>query len=290
MNDIPHEICINITRRCNLHCSYCYVYDYINQHNYDSRLDLSFEKMKSLIEAMPFDGVYLTGGEPFMYPDIKEIINYFFNAGKKISIATNGLLLNEKMIHFLDHKGITLLISLREEFKDTFRVIKMLETYDIETICYHIPTTSSPYLLSKLLVECPSIKRIKLLYDSKSPKTSSEWFALLDGIYRELIPYLNNIDVSVETAFLPKKHIIALDKRRGAFDRIQISTEGLFYYCPLLVYNTEGTNQLPIPKCNTTICPIISKQLDYENYASVCCFLSSSLEYAIKVGEYGGAI
>ena len=166
------------------------------------------------------------------------------------------------MIHFLDHKGITLLISLREEFKDTFRVIKMLEAHDIETICYHIPTTDSPYLLSKLLVDCMSVKKIKLLYD----------------------------DVSVETAFLPKKHIIALDKRRGAFDRIQISTEGLFYYCPLLVSNTEGTNQLPIPKCNPTICPIISKQLDDENYASVCCFLSSSLEYAIKVGKYGGAI
>lgn len=290
MNDIPHEICINITRRCNLHCSYCYVYDYINQHNYDSRLDLSFEKMKSLIEDLPFDGVYLTGGEPFMHPDIKEIINYFFNSGKKISIATNGLILNEEMIHFLDHKGIALLISLREEFKDTFRVIKMLEAHDIETICYHIPTTDSPYLLSKLLVECMSVKKIKLLYDSKSPKNSSEWFALLHEIYRELTPYLNRIDVSVETAFLPKKHIIALDKRRGAFDRIQISTEGLFYYCPLLVSNTEGTNQLPIPKCNTTICPIISKQLDDENYASVCCFLSSSLEYAIKVGKYGGAI
>ena len=55
--------------------------------------------MKSLIEDLPFDGVYLTGGEPFMHPDIKEIINYFFNSGKKISIATNGLLLNEKMIH-----------------------------------------------------------------------------------------------------------------------------------------------------------------------------------------------
>lgn len=284
------EICFNITRRCNLHCEFCYVYDFINHHNSNLKMDLPLDKIKSIVEGSSVETVFLTGGEPFMHPAIREIIGYFSNSGRKINIATNGLLLDEHICQFLRDKDVSLLISLREKSDETFRIINMLDAYEIEVICYHIPTTNSPILLSKLLSECPSVKKIKLLYDSKNPKGSSEWFTLLYEIYSSLKSSLDNIDVEVEISFLPKTNIVAKDKRRGAFDRIQVSTEGLFYYCPLLVCNTEGSMDLPVSKCTPDVCPVLSKGLDDEKYTGVCCFLVSSLQNAIKIGKYGGAI
>jgi len=290
MNANTHEICINLTRRCNLHCSYCYVYDFVNKKNRDMKMDLSLEEIKKKVNLSSIDGVYLTGGEPFMHPNITEIIEYFFNNGKKINIATNGLLLNEEMIRFLNHKNITLLISLREDYGETFRIINQLKFLEIEVICYHLPSNESPDILSKLILECPTVKKIKLLYDSKSPKKATEWFEILYEIFCKVNSYMKDIEITVEIGFLPKKNAIAVDERRGAFDRIQISTEGLYYYCPLLVSDTEGKNELPPLKCSPETCPILSKKLDDESFSSVCCFLVTSLENAIKVGKYGGAI
>lgn len=290
MNNNIREICINITRRCNLHCTYCYVYDFVNQKNRKEKMDLSFEQIKQKINLSMIDGVYLTGGEPFMHPEIKKIINYFFENSKKINIATNALLLDDDILHFMSNKNITLLVSLRDEYKETFQIINKLKDFGIEVICYHLPSSTSPFVLSKLILECSSIKKIKLLYDSKSPKRAPEWFELLYEIYRKLRTEIENIEIIVEIGYLPKKNVIATDERRGAFDRIQVSTEGVYYYCPLLVSHTEGTMELPPIKCQPDICPILSKNLDDEKFSSVCCFLVTSLENAIKIGKYGGAI
>lgn len=290
MESNMREICINITRRCNLHCSYCYVYDLVNKKNNNMKIDLSLEKIKGLVKLSSIDGVFLTGGEPFMHPDIREIINFFANAGKKINIATNGLLIDSEMAEFLHHKNVTLLISIRDDFKKTAKIINLLNNFEISVVCYHLPTTESPYIISQLLKECPSVNAIKLLYDSKNPKNSSEWFSLLYEIYCKLKSHIYNIDISVEIAYLPKENIIAKDSRRGAFDRIHISTEGLFYYCPLLISNIEGKSDLSIQKCTSDLCPVLSKKLDDEKFTSVCCFLVASLENAIKIGKLVGVI
>lgn len=254
------------------------------------KVDLPLERIKTIAVNSSVDAVYLTGGEPFLHPEIDQIIDFFYNKGIKINIATNGLLLNERLCHFLNQKNISLLISLRDECKETFHIIEMLASYDVEVICYHIPTNNSHQLLSELFEKCPTVKKIKLLYDSKNSKCPSEWFAILNNIYCKLMPQIENVNVDVEIAFLPKTNIIARDERRGAFDRIQISTEGLYYYCPLLVCNTEGKQELPVLKCSSSICPVLSKKLDDENFSSVCCFLVSSLSNAIRIGKYGGAI
>lgn len=291
MESNKREICINITRRCNLHCSYCYVGNLINTKNNNMEMDLSLEEIKGLFELSSIDAIYLTGGEPFTHPEIKEIINYFDNAGKKVNIATNGFLIDLEMAEFLQHKNVSLLMSIRgDDFKKTAKIINMLNNFGVPFVCYHLPTTESPYILSELLKECPSIKAIKLLYDSKDPKKSSEWFSLLYGIYCKLKSRLNDINIYCEIGYLPKGNVIAKDSRRGAFENLHVSTEGRFYSCPLLVPNNEGKSDLSTQKCTPDSCPVLSKKLDDEKLTSVCSFLVSSLENAIKVGKYGGVI
>lgn len=285
-----HEICINITRRCNLHCLYCYVSDFINQKNSHEKMDLSLTEIKNLVHLEKIDSVYLTGGEPFMHSEIMKIIDYFYSSGKRINIASNGLLIENQMMTFLSEKKVKLLISVREEYEETFKVINKMTSAGVDVECYHLPVKNSPYILTKLLEECPAVTKIKLLYDSQKPKRAKEWFGLLFDIYKSMKTAMNHVEITVETAFLPKDNVIAQSEGRGAFDRIQISTEGEYYYCPLLVSRVDGCNNSTPSKCNTDICPILSLKLDEEKLSSVCCFLVSSLENAIKIGKYGGVI
>lgn len=136
-----------------------------------------------------------------------------------------------------------------------------------------------------VFLELSSVEEI-----SDIAKKAKEWFGLLYDIYNALKQINASVDISVETAFLPKDNVIAKSEGRGTFDRIQISTEGEYYYCPLLVSRVNGCSNTTLPKCNTDICPILTLKLDEEKISSVCCFLVSSLKNAIKIGKYGGVI
>lgn len=287
---VEREICINITRRCNLRCPYCYVSDFINQKNKHGKLDLSLDEIRELVPLGEMDGVYLTGGEPFMHPEIREIVDYFRSAGKMVNIASNGLLIDEQMISFLSEKKVKLLISVREKVEDAIAIINKVGSADISIECYHLPVKNSPSILSSLIDQCHIVHKIKLLYDSQNPKKAAEWFGLLYDIYKAMKQFDDAVEIYVETAFLPKANIIAKSERRGAFDRLQISTEGEFYYCPLLVSHVDGCSKAQPTKCTPDICPVLSQKIDDEKLSGVCCFLVSSLENAIKIGKYGGAI
>lgn len=76
---------------CNLRCPYCYNCSLITFP--DDMSDRSnevwdfLERRKALIE-----GVVLTGGEPTLHPNIKEIIKGIRERGYKVKLDTNGLL------------------------------------------------------------------------------------------------------------------------------------------------------------------------------------------------------
>ena len=288
MNETSRNICINLTRRCNLNCPECYVADFLHRTNGKGKMDLTLNEIKEIIDLSTIDGVYLTGGEPLAHPEIREIISYFIQNGKGVQIATNALLLNENMMRFLDHKNISLLVSLREDHKEVYQIVNRASRFDIEIVCYHLPTSTSPALLYEFIHECPSVKNIKLLYNSKNSPTATEWFSLLGKIYKTIAGVSNGINISVEIGFLPKKNKIAQQPGRGAFDRVHVSTEGLFYSCPLLVLNGNGRDKLPPERCTPEKCPIFARNLDDDKYTSVCCFLVTSLETAILIAKWGG--
>jgi hypothetical protein len=250
-------------------------------------MDLPLDTIKHIVDLADVDSVYLTGGEPFTHPEIKEIIHYFLSNGKKVSIATNGLLLSEEMLCYLDNKNISLLVSLRERYKEVFGIINQILLHNIDVVCYHLPSDTSPDLLLELIRQCPSLKEIKLLYNSKDSPTSSAWLTLLSKIYKKIRDVKADINVMVEIGFLPKQNPIALEKKRGAFDRIHISSEGRFFGCPLLVESGKGTPCVPPQKCTPEQCPVLARKLDDEKFTSVCCFLITSLENAVLLAKWG---
>lgn len=87
-----------LTTRCNFSCKMCYV------HENENKDELTAEEWIELGRSAASAGMVfllLTGGEPFIRPDFKEIYSGLKKLGLLISINTNGSLLDDDMIAFL---------------------------------------------------------------------------------------------------------------------------------------------------------------------------------------------
>lgn len=117
----------NLTKKCNLRCSHCYLdASFLSGDAVD---ELSLPECKKLIDQMaevnPNACLILTGGEPLMREDIYEIASYADGKGFMVVMGTNGLLLNDETVpKMLDAgiKGIGVsLDSVRPEVHDKLR-------------------------------------------------------------------------------------------------------------------------------------------------------------------------
>jgi len=95
------ECWIHITDSCNLKCTHC-LFSCSPQTN----KTLELKDIKSVVDQSYKLGVkvfYLTGGEPFVHKDIKEILNYILHDFEDTSavVLTNGTLI-DKYINFIN--------------------------------------------------------------------------------------------------------------------------------------------------------------------------------------------
>lgn len=96
----PAHVAICVTNKCNLDCTYCYSQKFgMFQH------DLTTEQMISLIDelfAMGTRYIVLTGGEPLIRKDIRQIIRHIVGKGMKCGMSSNALLF-ERNLDVLDY-------------------------------------------------------------------------------------------------------------------------------------------------------------------------------------------
>lgn len=118
-----------LTGRCNFGCKMCYV------HNSDGSDELSAEQWieigKQAVEkGMVF--LLLTGGEPFLRKDFKEIYLELKKMGLLISINTNGSLIDDEMFEFLcENPPLRMNISLYGTSNETYKRLCGKEMFDI---------------------------------------------------------------------------------------------------------------------------------------------------------------
>ena len=145
----------NLTKRCNLRCSHCYLdASFLDGDVVD---ELSLAECRKLIDQMaevnPNACLILTGGEPLLREDIYEIASYANEKGFMVVMGTNGLLLNDTTVpKMLDAgiKGIGVsLDSIRPEIHDRLRglpgswekAIKGIEAAKKYNLDFQIQTT-----------------------------------------------------------------------------------------------------------------------------------------------------
>jgi len=105
-DNYPHpyleSVLWDITSFCNLNCAHCYVSEFSHQAK---GKDLTTQETYSVIEemkSMNVEDVSLTGGEPLMKKDLREIISAILKSGGRLSaIFTNGISVTQDFINFL---------------------------------------------------------------------------------------------------------------------------------------------------------------------------------------------
>jgi AdoMet-dependent heme synthase len=109
---IPLVVSWNVTRKCNLKCSHCY----INATTKELKNELSTEEAKRLIDQISEVSrplLILSGGEPLLRSDIYELIRYGTEKGLRMGLGSNGGLLDGKAATKLAEAGIkTVSISI----------------------------------------------------------------------------------------------------------------------------------------------------------------------------------
>jgi radical SAM protein with 4Fe4S-binding SPASM domain len=109
---IPLVISWNLTRKCNLKCSHCY----INASPTELKDELNTEESKQLIDQIAQVSrplLILSGGEPFLRNDVYELIRYGTQKGLRMGLGSNGGLIDAKVARDLKEAGVkTVSISL----------------------------------------------------------------------------------------------------------------------------------------------------------------------------------
>ena len=107
---MPKKLTFEPTDICNLQCSMCE--RYITPSKKD-REELKFDEIKQLANVLPksIEFVYISGGEPLMRQDIKEICNVFLNRDIKVSLQTNGTFI-KKTLELAKMNDLSLIFSL----------------------------------------------------------------------------------------------------------------------------------------------------------------------------------
>ncbi len=103
---------IELTRVCNLRCPHCFVDAGIKRAN-----ELTTDRILRLLDEWAELGVLtvvLTGGEPTMHPDFLEIALHAHALGFAVSLATNGMLLTEKLLSELPRDDFIISMSIDE--------------------------------------------------------------------------------------------------------------------------------------------------------------------------------
>lgn len=107
MNDL-HLLAINLTQRCNLACSHCYLDAKTLQHG--SADELTCDEVCALLDGVaqrsPETMVVLTGGEPLLRQDLENMVQHGSGLGLAMVVGTNGMMLTERRVLVLREAGL----------------------------------------------------------------------------------------------------------------------------------------------------------------------------------------
>lgn len=123
---------IVLTTDCNYKCKYCFAE---GEENKQSRI-IPLEKLKPVLRTAKEFGINkikLTGGEPLLYPEMKELLEYIREIQiPYVDLTTNISLLNEKNIEMLNYYNVNALtLSLNTLEKEKYQYLSGFSNFNL---------------------------------------------------------------------------------------------------------------------------------------------------------------
>jgi MoaA/NifB/PqqE/SkfB family radical SAM enzyme len=121
------KICWRINRQCNLNCKHCLSGN--RTRNYNEMTTEEIIKVLNILKQNGVKEISFTGGEPLLKNDIMLVLKHAFNMGFKLTLTTNGLLVDEKWIKFIKQYISKLKISL-DGLKEQHNYLRNADVFD----------------------------------------------------------------------------------------------------------------------------------------------------------------
>lgn len=110
------RIKISFGQGCNINCIMCW-------QNSKSKRNRDYKKIAENVDITPFESIEIQGGEPLFIPSAKNFFDYIASKGKKVSLITNGTLINKKWAEKIALHSDFINISLNAATKETHEFI-----------------------------------------------------------------------------------------------------------------------------------------------------------------------
>ena len=133
---IPRVV-LELTTACTLKCKYCN--NLMNLYAHPRHIELS--ALKNSVDAITeaADKVIILemiGGEPFLYPELEEILQYVINKEKILSVevTTNGTIVpKENVLRILRNEKVTVRVSI---YPNSGRIVELKSAFDNSKVRY----------------------------------------------------------------------------------------------------------------------------------------------------------
>ncbi len=102
---------LELSRACNLRCIYCYASSGQALKNELTQEEI-FEVIDHATELGAKKIIVLGGGEPLMYPNLFEIIDYIISKGVKVDLFTNGTLIDNDTAKKLFQRNVSISMKM----------------------------------------------------------------------------------------------------------------------------------------------------------------------------------
>lgn len=120
----------DLTLNCNLACQHCQIGDRLDHQGNHPPLELVLAVINRL-NRDTISQIGLLGGEPLSHPDIPTILESLRSIGVPVTISTNGLLLNQRLVDImLDTLGWSVMVSIDGPDSETHEMIRGKGTFE----------------------------------------------------------------------------------------------------------------------------------------------------------------
>jgi len=252
----------DITSKCNLRCTHCSVgKNYFTGEIKEIPVWQKLEIVDKLVEG-DVKGLSLLGGEPLvMKEDFFSVIDHAVSRGLKISLVTNGLLLNGRVMERGVDSGIDrIVVSLDGASKETHEFVRGKNTFEkvvnnIGNLTKHIEKRDIPlHIKVNTVLNRLNYPEIDKLIDLCIQLRVNEWTLLSLGGIGFAEDNLNSLAITPEEEIDAAKRIAQRYSSGKGVDGLTISP--LFVY-PLICDYIEEKYGLKMPKsricCNASI-------------------------------------
>ena len=100
------RVVIRLTYRCDLACPHCLVGNDLYTHPKELSI-AEWEKIFAELYAIDARKVLLTGGEPLLYPDLREIVKLVSQMGIPVDLNSNMQRMTPKIMEDMARAGLT---------------------------------------------------------------------------------------------------------------------------------------------------------------------------------------